>query len=103
MASGKSKRDANLKDMLTRSVPAKGAAPPSARPAPPAPSGDPPPASSSDAEIVIKYFLESLFSSLWEDLKVVKHDLTLDLRDVKDDLMEVGDHVASLEDSRTSR
>ncbi|KAJ1171911.1 hypothetical protein NDU88_003768 [Pleurodeles waltl] len=66
----------------------------------------PPEAQMEHTEIdgtVTHSFLEALFGLLWEDLQTVKQELSQELRAVQRDLVEIGDHVFTLDDNTSGR
>ncbi|KAJ1125445.1 hypothetical protein NDU88_003877 [Pleurodeles waltl] len=89
-----SKKDCSLQDMLRRHLGGS--------------DGDSTPISEPDRvpemnSQSMQAFLESLPSSICDDLQAVKKDLSADLRDIRRKLDNVGQRVSALEDKDDSR
>ncbi|KAJ1128761.1 hypothetical protein NDU88_007136 [Pleurodeles waltl] len=97
MAVTQSKKGRSLKEMLTKPMVGRAEAglPRSGMPSRQA-------AKEEGEGPVIPAFFEGLFTSLRDDLQSVKTDLSQDLKEVCQELMEVGERVATLEKHKTS-
>ncbi|KAJ1201669.1 hypothetical protein NDU88_005475 [Pleurodeles waltl] len=98
MVAARSKNDRSVKEMLTRPSTGKAEAnlstPEKPRRAVMDEYGEGP---------FTRAFLEGLFTSLREDLQALKRDLLQDLKEVRRELEEVGERVATLEEHESSR
>ncbi|KAJ1161151.1 hypothetical protein NDU88_001638 [Pleurodeles waltl] len=52
---------------------------------------------------VTQVLLESLYSSLYDDLQVVKKNLLAEWQDIRHDLDDIGERVSALEDKHDGR
>lgn len=61
-------------------------------------AASPAPTTHTGEEPITKAFLESLLSTLRDDLQSVKKELAAELKEVRKDMDSIGERVASLED-----
>lgn len=52
---------------------------------------------------VTRALMESMFAALRDDLQTVKHELTTEIKDIRKDVDEVGERVATLENKEVAR